>query len=80
MCKISSDNTKTYQGIYYPKVKASLQGEEYTTKGDSITLASGKIKFTAAAAKNGQWKVESDDLSSESAAKTWVDGKVKAKS
>ena len=74
------DNVVKYQGVYYPKVKASMQGESYATKGDSITLTGSKIKMTGAAAKNGQWKVVSADLESESAAKTWVDGKIVAAS
>ena len=72
------DNVKVYQGVYYPKVKAAMQGDEYTTKGDGITLTGGKLKLTAATAKNGQWKILSDDLETEALAKTWVDGKVKA--
>ena len=36
-----------YQGIYYPKLKATMQGEEFNTKGDSITLAGGKLHFLA---------------------------------
>ncbi len=71
-------NVVKYQGVYYPKVKAAMQGESYATKGDSITLTGSKIKMTGAAAKNGQWKVVSADLESESAAKTWVDGKIVA--
>lgn len=72
------NNVKVYQGVYYPKVKAAMQGDEYTTKGDGITLTGGKLKLTAATAKNGQWKILSDDLETEALAKTWVDGKVKA--
>lgn len=72
------NNVKVYQGIYYPKAKAAMQGDEFTTKGDGITLTGGKLKLTATTAKNGQWKIMSDDLATEALAKTWVDGKVKA--
>ncbi len=51
------DGVKSYHGIYYPKLKASMQGTAYTTKGDSITLAGGSLNFTAAARMNGKWKV-----------------------
>lgn len=78
VCKMI-DNVKKFQGVYYPKVKAAMQGDEYTTKGDGVTLTGGKLKLTASAAKNGQWKIMSEDLADEAAAKTWVDGKVKAK-
>lgn len=66
-----------YQGIYYPKLKATMQGEEFNTKGDSITLAGGKLHFLASTCAKGDWKVKSDDLTTEAAAKTWVDGKIK---
>lgn len=71
-------NIKKYQGIYYPKVKAAMQGDEYATKGDGVTLTGGKLKLTATTAKIGDWKFMSDDLATEAEAKTWVDGKVKA--
>lgn len=67
-----------YQGIYYPKVKATMQGEEFTTKGENITLSGGKLKFLASACAKGDWKVKSPFLDTEEAAKTWVDGKIKA--
>lgn len=66
-----------YQGIYYPKLKATMQGEAFNTKGDSITLAGGKLHFLASTCAKGDWKVKSDDLATEAAAKTWVDGKIK---
>lgn len=70
-------NVKVYQGIYYPKVKASVQGEEYDTKGDSITFATDKLHFVASACLSGEWKVKSSLLTSESAAEAWVDAKIK---
>lgn len=53
-----------------------MQGTEYATKGDSITLTGGALNFTAAAPANGKWKVESDDFPTEKAAKDWVDKKI----
>lgn len=73
------DNVKQFQGVYYPKAKAVIQGEEFATKGDGVTLTGGKLKLTATTAKSGDWKIVSDLLATEAAAKTWVDGKVKAK-
>ncbi len=67
---------KSYHGIYYPKAKAAMQGTEYATKGDSITLTGGALNFTAAAPANGKWKVESDDFPTEKEAKDWVDKKI----
>lgn len=71
-------NVNKFQGIYFPKVKAAMQGEEYATKGDSVTLTGGKIKFTASKCNSGDWKIKSADLDTEAAAKTWVDAKIKA--
>lgn len=66
-----------FQGIYYPKAKATMQGEEYATKGDSITLTGGSLHFLASTCKKGAWKVKSKLLDTEDAAKAWVDGKIK---
>lgn len=70
---IMRNNVRKYQGIFYPKVKAAMQGEEFTTKGDSITLTGGKLKFVGAAANSGDWKLKSNYLASFAEAKKWVD-------
>lgn len=67
---------KSYQGIYYPKNKSAMQGEEYNTKGDSITFGTGKIKLKGSAANNGAWKVKSKAFPTETEAKSWVDTKL----
>lgn len=66
-----------YQGIYYTKLKATMQGEEFTTKGDSITLTGGKLHFLASTSANGDWKIKSENLTTEAAAKSWVEEKIK---
>lgn len=71
-------NVKTYQGVLYTKVKASMQGEEFTTKGDNITLAGGKLKFKATEPKYGKWKIKSAMFPTLDAAKSWVDTKLPA--
>ena len=76
--KMLEGNVKVYQGIYYPKVKASVQGEEYSTKGESITLANSKIRFLASACNSGDWKILSKDFETETEAASWVDEKIKA--
>jgi hypothetical protein len=70
------ENIKRYQGVFYPKTKAMIQGDEFSTKGDGITLTGGKLKMTAATCNTGDWKIVSDDLESEALAKSWVDSKV----
>lgn len=67
---------KSYQGIYYPKNKSAMQGEEYNTKGDSITFGTGKIKLKGSAANNGAWKVKSKAFPTETEAKSWIDTKL----
>lgn len=74
VCKIVN-NVKKYVGVFYPKIKAQIQGEEYNTKADSITLTGEKLHFVGTTAKNGDWKVTSGELATEAAAKTWLNGK-----
>ena len=69
---------KYYQGIYYPKLKASRQGATYNTKGQSITFANGKAHFVGSAGANGKYQVFSKNFDTESEAKSWVDDKIKA--
>ncbi|MBR5093454.1 MAG: hypothetical protein IK095_00030, partial [Oscillospiraceae bacterium] len=59
--------------IYYPKVKAAMQGEDFETKGESINFANGKLKFKASKCNAGKWKVVSAAKTTADAAKTWVD-------
>ena len=67
-------NVKKYKGIFYPKVKASMQGEEYSTKGDSITLTGKNLRFLGTACNSGEWKVESPYFATAAEAEAWVDG------
>ena len=72
------DGTKYYKGIFYPKVKASMNGRTYNTKQKTVVLDSPKLTFAVDACANGDYRIESDELTTEAAAKTWVNGKVKA--
>lgn len=67
-------NEKKFQAIIYPKLKATMQGEEYSTKGDSLTLAGGKLKFKGAATDAGDWKLKSKYVTTYDAATAIVDG------
>ena len=77
ICRMRN-NVRTYQGILYTKVKATMQGEEFTTKGDSITLSGGKLKFKATEPKYGKWKIKSAMFPTLEAAQSWVDAKLPA--
>lgn len=74
------NNVVFYQGIYYPKLKATMQSETFDTKGNSITLSGDKIKFEGESSACGTWKIKSDNLATESLAKAWVDALVVAAS
>ncbi len=74
------NNVVFYQGIYYPKLKATMQSETFDTKGSNITLSGDKIKFEGEASANGTWKMKSDNLTTEALAKAWVDALVVAAS
>lgn len=72
------DNNHYYKGIFYPKVKASIDGRTYNTKQKTIVLDSPKLTFAVDACFNGDYRIESEKLATEAAAKAWVNGKVKA--
>lgn len=72
------DGSTAYQGIFYPKLKANMQGKEYSTTGTSINFSSRKVQFMAMACGNGDWKIQSEYFATEAAAKAWVDAKLAA--
>lgn len=76
--KILDDGRDVCMGIIYFKTKAMLQGGDYNTSGDNITLTNNKLQFTVAACGSGYWKVESDYFDSEEEAQAWVDGAFKS--
>lgn len=75
--KLSKDESgvqkKFYQGVFYPNLKGSRQGATYNTKGQSITFANGQANFTGTSEENGFFQVFSANLTTEEAAKAWVD-------
>lgn len=72
--ELNRNNVKSYQGVFYPKLKANMLGEEYSTKGETITLSNQKLQFMGMACENGLWKIISPDFATEAEAKAWVDG------
>lgn len=72
--KILDDGRDVCVGIFYPKTKAMLQGVEYNTNGENITLSTSKLQFTASSCASGDWKIESDYFDTEDDAQAWVDG------
>lgn len=74
VCCKQVNNVKSYYGVAYPKLKAVPQGEEFTGKGDSITLTGGKMKFTGTTDKRGEWREFSEEFAEVEDAIEWVDG------
>ncbi len=72
--KILDDGQDVCMGIFYPKVKGMLQGTEYNTNGENITLANSKLQFAGSSCASGDWKIESEYFETEEEAKAWVDG------
>lgn len=71
---ILDDKRDVCMGLFYPKVKAMLQGGNYNTNGENITLSTGKLQFTAASCNNGKWRCYSELFDTEAKAAAWVDG------
>lgn len=72
--QLLAENVVKYKAIFYPRCKASMQGKTYDTKGDSITLGSSKLQFTASVCnKDARWKMESEDLATEAEAEAWLE-------
>ena len=74
--ELLEDNKDVFKCVFYPKQKATMQGETYDTTGESITLTNKKIHFTGSTANNGDWKIESDYFDTEEAAIAWLDEKL----
>lgn len=66
---------KIFKGYYYPKTKAALGNDNAQTRGSSITFGTTSTTFTIFACNTGAWRI-TEELTSETAAKTWVDGKL----
>lgn len=72
-CCKQVNNVKSYFGVFYPKLKATMQGEEFTTKGDNVTLAGGKLKFTGTEDNRKRWREFSEEFQTVAEAEEWVD-------
>lgn len=75
--KILDDGQDVCLGIFYFKTKAMLQGNDYNTNGENITLSNSKLQLTVSASNSGYWRVESDYFATEEEAQAWVDSAFK---
>ena len=62
-----------HYGVFYPKLKAVVQGKTYSTTGESITLNSDKANFTGLRCNSGDWKIVSELFDTEEEAADWRD-------
>ena len=72
------DNGATYyEGVFYPKVKASLGNSTYETKGDGITLSGDSVTMLAYICSDSQrtWK-KTEMFATAEEAETWVKTKL----
>lgn len=68
---------KYFQGVFYPKLKATPQGEEANTKLKSgTTLTGDNIHMLWETPMYGKYKYISGEIATEAEAKAWVDSKV----
>lgn len=74
---LQDNNEKYYEGVFYPRVKASLTGMTYDTKGESVTFAGEQTKLVAYACKDTAqtWKVE-EIFATAAEALTWIKEKL----
>lgn len=70
------DDKDYYIGVYYPKLKAAMQGKDIATKGENISLVTEKLHFAGMACKNHVWCLESDELATEAEAVAWCKEKL----
>ena len=75
---LMEDDQVKYQGIFYTKAKANMQGKTYDTTGESITPSSSKVQFVSTACNNGDWKIESALFDTEAEAEAWAEAKLPA--
>lgn len=73
--RMKGDVTK-YQGVFYPKLKANMQGKSYSTTGSSITLQSTALQMMGMACNSGDWKILSELFDTEAEAAAWRDAKL----
>lgn len=72
----TDDNVDYYIGVFYPKLKAAMQGKDISTKGENFTLVTEKLHFSGMACKNHVWCIESDEFATEAEAVTWCNTKL----
>lgn len=70
---IMDKGVKYYEGVFYPRVKASLTGGEYATKGENVTFVGETTTLIAYECKDAKrtWK-KTQLFATAEEAKAWV--------
>lgn len=66
---------KSFEGVYHPRVKASLGNDNAATRGGSITFNTTTTTFTVFTCNSEDWRI-TKELATEAEAKAWVDEKL----
>lgn len=74
--KKKRNNVAYWKGFFYPRVKATVGNENAQTKGQSISFQTNSTTLMVLPCKSGDWRILSEDLTSEAAAEAWVDSKL----
>ena len=73
--RISEDGDVTFRVLFWPRVKAAVQGETVQTKESTLSPAYEKVKFNFSQCLAGVYKI-TKEFDTEAAAKAFLDGLV----
>lgn len=68
-------NKKVWRSYFFPRVQATMQGHDYSTKGESVVLSNEKLTLNAMAAMDNNWRYDSPDFDTEEQAIAWENTK-----
>lgn len=70
---LMDNGVKYYEGIFYPKVKASLVGAAYETRGENVNLSGDSTSMIAYQCKDTKktWKI-TDMFATAAEAENWI--------
>lgn len=73
IAQVVKDGTKTFEAIFFPKVKFSEPEGSYETKGDSVTYNTPSFSGKALADETTKiWRVVKGGFADEATAQTWL--------
>lgn len=77
--ELEDNGVRYYEGVYYPSVKASMEGESDNTRGENVTYEGNSTVMEVYALSDtaATWKV-TDIFATADEAEAWVKGKLGA--